>query len=99
MFVEGNPAPTFKFYWTKNDKEVEEGGRYKFMSDGDNNNMIALVITHVDHSDDGTYKLVIENCHGRDEAVFNLMVTGETIVDSLGLSTNIAFTSWNILLD
>ena len=32
MFVEGNPAPTFRFFWTKNDKEVDEGGRYKFMS-------------------------------------------------------------------
>ena len=77
MFVEGNPAPTFKFFWTKNDKELLEGGRYKFMSDGDNSNMVALVINNTDHQDDDQYRLVIENCHGRDEAVFNLMITGE----------------------
>ena len=45
MFVEGNPAPTFKFY--KGATACAEGGRYKLVSDGDNNNMIMLAITKV----------------------------------------------------
>ena len=47
------------------------------MVDGDNNNMIALIINKVDHSDEDVYRVVIENCHGSDSAVFNLMVTGK----------------------
>jgi hypothetical protein len=54
-----------------------EGGRYKLISDGDNNNMIMLAISKVKASDEGEYKLTIENCHGKDEATFMLYISGE----------------------
>jgi hypothetical protein len=75
MFVEGNPAPTFKFY--KGTTEIIEGGRYKLISDGDNNNMIMMAIAKVKAADEAEYRVVIENCHGRDEAAFMLFVSGE----------------------
>lgn len=46
------------------------------ISDGDNNNMVMLVITKVRTSDDDEYTLRIENCHGKDEADFRLFVAG-----------------------
>ena len=57
--------------------QITEGGRYKLISDGDSNNMIMLSISKVKASDEDEYKLVIENCHGRDEATFMLYVSGK----------------------
>ncbi len=74
MFVEGNPAPTFKFY--KGTQEIIEGGRYKLISDGDNNNMIMMAIAKVKSSDESEYRVYIENEHGSDEANFMLFVSG-----------------------
>ena len=59
----------------------QEGGRYKLVSDGDNNNMIMLAITKVKTTDEGEYRVVVENCHGSDEKSFMLYVSGQ-----LGLS-------------
>ena len=78
MFVEGNPAPTFKFF--KGTQEIIEGGRYKLISDGDNNNMIMMAITKVKTTDEGEYKVVIENEHGRDEKNFMLYVSGDQTI-------------------
>ena len=55
----------------------QEGGRYKLVSDGDNNNMIMLAITKVKTTDEGEYRVVIENCHGTDEKTFMLYVSGK----------------------
>ena len=74
MFIEGNPAPTFRF--NKGSLHIMEGGRYKLISDGENNNMISLAIAKVKASDEDEYKLTIENCHGKDEANFMLYVSG-----------------------
>ena len=46
------------------------------VSDGDNNNMIMLAITKVKTTDEGEYRVVIENCHGSDEKSFMLYVSG-----------------------
>ena len=74
MFVEGNPAPTFKFF--KGTQEIIEGGRYKLISDGDNNNMIMMAIAKVKSADESEYRVYIENEHGSDEANFMLFVSG-----------------------
>ena len=74
MFVEGNPAPTFKFF--KGGTEITEGGRYKLISDGENNNMIMLTIAKVKTTDEAEYRVYIENCHGSDEKTFMLYVSG-----------------------
>ena len=74
MFVEGNPAPTFKFF--KGTQEIIEGGRYKLISDGDNNNMIMMAISKVKSTDESEYRVYIENEHGSDEANFMLFVSG-----------------------
>jgi len=54
MFVEGNPAPVFKFY--KGSTEIIEGGRYKMISDGENKNMIMLTISKVKTTDEAEYR-------------------------------------------
>jgi uncharacterized protein YpmS len=77
MFVEGNPAPQFKFY--KGSTEIIEGGRYKLISDGDNSNMIMMAIAKVKAADEAEYRVVIDNCHGKEEAVFMLFVSGMEI--------------------
>ena len=56
---------------------IVEGGRFRLISDGENNNMIMLAISKVKASDEGKYKLTIENCHGTDEAEFMLFVSGK----------------------
>ena len=56
---------------------ITEGGRYKLISDGDNNNMICMAIAKVQAADEAEYKLTIENCHGKDEATFMLYVSGK----------------------
>ena len=43
MFIEGNPAPTFRF--NKGSINIAEGGRYKLISS--DNNMIMLAISKV----------------------------------------------------
>ena len=54
------------------------------VSDGDNNNMIMLAITKVKTTDEGEYRVVVENCHGSDEKSFMLYVSGQS-----GLSSEI----------
>ena len=81
MFVEGNPAPTFKFF--KGTQEIIEGGRYKLISDGDNNNMIMMAISKVKSTDESEYRVYIENEHGSDEANFMLFVSGYNPISSL----------------
>ena len=56
---------------------INEGGRYKLVSDGDNNNMIMMAITKVKAADEAEYRVVIENCNGKDEANFMLFVSGK----------------------
>ena len=59
---------------------IQEGGRYKLVSDGDNNNMIMMAITKVKTTDEGEYKVVIENEHGKDEKNFMLYVSGNYLI-------------------
>ncbi len=47
------------------------------VSDGDNNNMIMLAITKVKTTDEGEYRVVVENEHGKDEKSFMLYVSGK----------------------
>ena len=46
------------------------------VSDGDNNNMIMMAVTKVKTTDEGEYRVVIENEHGKDEKSFMLYVSG-----------------------
>ena len=52
------------------------------VSDGDNNNMIMLAITKVKTTDEGEYRVVVENCHGSDEKSFMLYVSGQLSLSS-----------------
>merc|ERR1712106_1295516 len=92
MFVEGNPAPTFKFY--KGATICQEGGRYKLVSDGDNNNMIMLAITKVKTTDEGEYRVVIENCHGTDEKAFMLYVSDSSGMDFRSMLKKKKYAKW-----
>merc|ERR1719394_1841900 len=92
MFVEGNPAPTFKFY--KGATMIQEGGRYKLVSDGDNNNMIMMAITKVKTTDEGEYKVVVENEHGRDEKNFMLYVSDSSGMDFRSMLKKKKYAKW-----
>ncbi len=72
--IEGDPPPTFRFY--KGMTEIVEGGRYKFLTDGENN-LITLAIRKVKPNDEGQYKIVISNIHGEDSAELTLYVSGK----------------------
>lgn len=72
--VEGNPAPTFKFY--KGITEIIEGGRFKFVTDGENG-LITLCMKKVKPNDEGKYKVVVSNIHGEDSAEMQLYVSGK----------------------
>ena len=75
--------PTFVTIITLQGSTVcQEGGRYKLVSDGDNNNMIMLAITKVKTTDEGEYRVVVENCHGSDEKSFMLYVSGQSSLSS-----------------
>lgn len=72
--VEGDPAPTFKFY--RGMTEIIEGGRFKFITEGDTNT-ITLCIRKVKPNDEATYKVVVSNIHGQDSAEMMLYVSGK----------------------
>lgn len=72
--VEGNPAPTFKFY--KGITEIIEGGRFKFVTDGENG-LITLCMKKIKPNDEGKYKVVVSNIHGEDSAEMQLYVSGK----------------------
>lgn len=75
--VEGNPAPTYKFY--KGITEIIEGGRFKILTDSETNT-ITLCMKKTKPNDEGTYKIVINNIHGEDSAEFQLYVSGKNII-------------------
>lgn len=72
--VEGNPAPTYKFY--KGITELIEGGRFKVITEGDQN-LITLCIRKVKPNDEGQYRVVVTNVHGEDSAETVLFVSGK----------------------
>lgn len=76
--VEGNPAPTFKFY--KGISEISEGGRFKFLTDGQANT-ITLCMRKSKPNDEGKYKVVISNIHGEDSAEMQLFVSDASGMD------------------
>lgn len=78
MEVEGNPPPTFKFY--KGVTELIEGGRFKYITDGESNT-ITLVIRKIKPNDEGQYKCVVSNIHGEDSAEMSLYVSGKVFDD------------------
>lgn len=78
MQVEGNPAPTFKFY--KGVGEIIEGGRFKFLTDGASAS-ITLCIRKVKPNDEGKYRIVVSNIHGEDSAEMQLFVSDSSGMD------------------
>lgn len=71
--VEGSPAPTFRFF--KGMTEIIDGGRFKFLTDTESNT-ITLCMRKTKPNDEGTYKIIIANCHGEDSAEMQLYVSG-----------------------
>uniref|UniRef100_A0AAF5DMX8 non-specific serine/threonine protein kinase n=1 Tax=Strongyloides stercoralis TaxID=6248 RepID=A0AAF5DMX8_STRER len=76
--VEGDPAPTFK--WYKGKRELINGPRIKIMTDGKEGE-ITLVIGKCRSQDDGQYTLNVENKFGTDSSPSKLLVTAESGLD------------------
>uniref|UniRef100_A0A0N5D1Z0 non-specific serine/threonine protein kinase n=1 Tax=Thelazia callipaeda TaxID=103827 RepID=A0A0N5D1Z0_THECL len=76
--VGGNPAPTFK--WSKGLREIPSGGRFRIVSDKQDNS-VCLVMQKCRSQDDGSYMLTVENKHGKDSAAVKLLVTSEAGLD------------------
>lgn len=60
--------------------EIIEGGRFKFLTDGESNT-ITLCMRKVKPNDEGKYKIVISNVHGEDSAEMQLYVSGNDYSD------------------
>ncbi|KAI5700170.1 hypothetical protein M8J75_015173 [Diaphorina citri] len=89
--VEGNPAPTFKFY--KGMTEIMEGGRFKFLTDGDTNS-ITLCMRKIKPNDEGKYKIVISNIHGEDSAEMQLYVSDASGMDFRAMLKKRKYAKW-----
>ena len=88
--VEGNPAPTFKFY--KGVSELIEG-RYKFLTDTETNT-ITLCIRKIKPNDEGKYKIVVSNIHGEDSAELTLYVSDSSGMDFRAMLKKRKYAKW-----
>lgn len=91
MQVEGKPAPTFKFY--KGVTEIIEGGRFKFLTDGDTNT-ITLCIRKCKPNDEGKYKIIVSNCHGQDSAEMQMFVSDASGMDFRAMLKKRKYAKW-----
>nr|CAD7193696.1 unnamed protein product [Timema douglasi] len=89
--VEGNPPPTFKFY--KGMTEIIEGGRFRFLTDGETNS-ITLCMRKVKPNDEGKYKIVISNVHGEDSAETQLYVSDSSGMDFRAMLKKRKYQQW-----
>lgn len=89
--VEGIPAPTFKFY--KGVTEIIEGGRFKFITDGETNS-ITLCMRKVKPNDEGKYKIVVSNIHGEDTAEMQLYVSDSSGMDFRAMLKKRKYAKW-----
>lgn len=89
--VEGNPAPTFKFY--KGVTEIIEGGRYKFITETEGN-FITLCIRKAKAADEGYYKIVISNIHGEDSAETQLYISDSSGMDFRAMLRKRKYAKW-----
>jgi Immunoglobulin I-set domain len=90
--VEGNPAPTFRFY--KGVSEIIEGGRFKFLTDGESNT-ITLCMRKVKPNDEGKYKIIVSNIHGEDSAEMQLYVSDASGMDFRAMLKKRKYAKWN----
>lgn len=56
--------------------EIIEGGRYKFLTDGETNT-ITLCMRKVKPNDESKYTITVSNVHGEDSAETQLYVSGK----------------------
>jgi hypothetical protein len=56
--------------------EIIEGGRYKFLTDGETNT-ITLCMRKVKPNDESKYTITVSNEHGEDSAETQLYVSGK----------------------
>jgi len=67
--VIGDPLPDI--FWFKNDEEIQENERIKFMFEDD---IAAIVIKNVEVEDEGEYKVFAKNELGSDSETINLLI-------------------------
>ncbi|CAG0897548.1 unnamed protein product, partial [Cyprideis torosa] len=91
LVVEGNPAPTFRFY--KGITEVLDSGRYKFITDGETNT-ICLCIRKSRPEDEDDYKVIVTNPHGSDEAEMHLFVSDSSGMDFRAMLKKRKYAQW-----
>lgn len=72
--IEGDPAPTFT--WKRGIRELPQGGRIKYLTDGETN-MVTLIVQKCRTQDDGGYTLTVQNKNGSDSAEVKLLVTSD----------------------
>ncbi|XP_067613922.1 twitchin isoform X10 [Eurosta solidaginis] len=90
--VEGNPAPTFRFY--KGVSEIIEGGRFKFLTDGQTNS-VTLCMRKCKPNDEGKYKVVVSNIHGEDSAEMQLYVSDSSGMDFRAMLKKRRYQKWD----
>lgn len=91
--IEGNPTPTYK--WLRGNREVLHGGRFKHLTDGENNT-VTLLMNKARSQDDGPYQLLIENEHGQDKAIIKLFVTDPSGLDFRSMLKHREYEQWGL---
>ncbi|KAK2728044.1 hypothetical protein QYM36_008501, partial [Artemia franciscana] len=89
--VEGNPVPTFRFF--KGITEIMDGGRYRFVTDGETNT-VTLCIRKTKPNDEGSYKIVVANEHGEDSAETVLFVSDASGMDFRSMLKKRKYAKW-----
>lgn len=89
--VEGTPAPSFRFY--KGVSELIEGGRFKYITEGDTNT-ITLCMRKAKPQDEGKYKIVVSNIHGEDSAETQLFVSDSSGMDFRAMLKKRKYAKW-----
>lgn len=68
-----------KFFCIQGITEIIEGGRFKFLTDGETN-CVTLCIRKTKPTDEGVYKITVSNPYGEDSAEAQLFVSGMPII-------------------
>ena len=80
----GNPRPTGR--WLRDSNEITNGNKFK-IEFGERHAI--LTIRNADRSDDGPYRLQLDNELGTDSAVIKIAVNGEKLLFLCIISTNL----------
>ena len=89
--VEGSPPTKIQFF--KGLTQLNDGGRFRIMTDGETNT-ISLGIRKTKPNDEGMYKVIVTNEHGKDQAEMELFISDASGMDFRDLLKKKKYAKW-----